>query len=243
MDSAKALISYEDPEVIRLRAELMSIEEEVINLEEEKSTLDRQLLAYNERFRRELGELMESLLNLRRLRRAKEFTSGKASAAQREEAEDDFRQLHEDRKQPDQMRVLSETEQQELKKLFRQGTKLCHPDAVATEFQHEAAIRFHELKDAQLRNDLDRMQVLIEALEQGGFAARGVTKVDETDILRSALQRLRHKRQSLLHEIDALRQTSTCKAIQGIEDWTAYFADYRQRLEQQITEETRHARA
>ena len=52
MDSAKGLIAYDDPEVIRLRTELMSIEEEVLNLEEEKSALDRQILAYNERFRR-----------------------------------------------------------------------------------------------------------------------------------------------------------------------------------------------
>ena len=243
MDSAKGLIAYDDPEVIRLRTELMSIEEEVLNLEEEKSALDRQILAYNERFRRELGELMENLMNLRRLRRAREFTSGKATAAEREEAEDDVRQLHEDRQQPDQIRVLSEAEQQELKKLFRQGTKLCHPDAVAPEFKVEASLRFQELKEAQLRNDLDRMRVLIAVLEQGGFASRGSAQIDEADVLRSALQRLRHKRQNLMHEIAALRQTPTFEAIQGIEDWTAYFANFRQRLEKQIAEETRNAGA
>ncbi len=243
MDSAKGLISYEDPEVVRLRSEVAAIEEEVLSLEEEKAVLDRQLLAYNERFRRELGELMEQLLNLRRRRCEREFKAGKATAAERDEAEDDFRQLHEDRLQPDQVKVLSAAEQHELKKLFRQGTKLCHPDAVAPEFKAEASLRFQEIKAAQLRNDLARMRDLIAALEQGGFAGRGIDKVTEADVLRSALQRLRHKRQSLMQEISSLRQTPVFETIQGIEDWAAYFADFRQRLENQIAEETRHVGA
>jgi hypothetical protein len=243
MAPTQSLTTHEDPEILRLRAEVAAAEEEVLSLEEEKSGLDRQLLTYNEHFRRELGALMEHLLDLRRRRREREFATGQATAAERAEAEDDYRQLHEDCRQPDQLKTLSAVEQQELKKLFRTGTKLCHPDAVAPDFKVEASLRFQELKDAQLCNDLPRMRALVAALEQGGLRAIGVAAVNEVAVLRAALLRLQQKRQSLAHEIAALRQTPAHQAIEGIEDWSSYFADLRQRLEQQIAEEIRHAGA
>jgi len=243
MPSALRLIPHEDREVRRLRAEVAAAEDAVLALEEEKSALDRSLLAYNERFRRELGALMEQLLDLRRRRRAREFATGRATAAERAEAEDDYRQLHEDRQQPDQLRPLTADEQQELKKLFRAGAVLCHPDKVAPEFQAEAALRFQELKEAQLRNDLPRLRALVAALEQGGFGARDVAKVSEAAVLRAALTRLQSKRGSLAQEIAALRATPACQAIAEIMDWPAYFDGVRQRLELQIAEEIRHAGA
>ncbi|MEI6283393.1 MAG: GntR family transcriptional regulator [Alphaproteobacteria bacterium] len=138
---------------------------------------------------------------------------------------------------------LTADEQQELKKLFRAGTKLCHPDKVAPEFQAEAALRFQELKEAQLRNDLPRLRALVAALEQGGFGARGAATVSAAAVLRAALSRLLAKRQNLVQEIAALRATPAHEAIAGIADWPAYFTGLRQRLEQQIVEETRHAGA
>jgi hypothetical protein len=243
MASTENLPTYEDPGVLRLRAEIAAVEDEVLTLEEEKSYLDCQLLAYNERFRREVGTLMEHLLDLRRLRREREFVAGSATTAERAEAEDDYRKLHDECGQPDQIQTLSAEEQIELKKLFRSGSKLCHPDVVAVELKTEASLRFQELKDAQLRNDLTRMRALVAALEQGGFRAHGGTNVNEVSVLRAVLQRLQRKCQSLAHEIAALRQTTALQAIEGIEDWTAYFADLRQRLEKQIAEEIRHAGA
>jgi len=186
---------------------------------------------------------MEELLDLRRPRREREFAAGRATAAERAEAEDDYRQLHEDRQQPDQLRPLTAEEQQELKKLFRAGAVLCHPDKVAPEFQAEAALRFQELKEAQLRNDLPRVRALVAALEQGGFGARDVATVSESAVLSATLSRLRAKRQSLAQEIAALRATPAHQAIAGIMDWPAYFGDLRQRVELQIAEETRHAGA
>ncbi len=243
MPSALRLIPHEDLEVRRLRAEVAAAEDAVLTLEEEKAALDRQLLAYNERFRRELGALMEELLNLRRRRREREFAAGRATAAERAEAEDDYRQLHEDRQQPDQLRPLTDEEQHELKKLFRAGAVLCHPDKVAPEFQAEAALRFQELKEAQMRNDLPRVRTLVAALVQGDFGARGDDTISEADVLLATLSRLQAKRASLAQEIAALRATPVCQAISGVMDWPAYFGDLRQRLELQITEETRHAGA
>ena len=62
---------------------------------------------------------------------------------------------------------LSEEDQNELKRLWRQASKLCHPDLVADDLKEEANAMMVQLNRAKQRGDVKTIRSLVARLQQG----------------------------------------------------------------------------
>lgn len=232
------VVKYDDPELATLRSEVRALEESVLKLEDEKAAVERRLIDYNERFRRELGGLLERLLDLRRQRLARAASTGKVQSSEWHDAEKDYQDLREEHASAFDLPALSDAEENELKALFRRAAKLCHPDKVAEEHREEASRLFQQAKDAEANNDLQRLRELVSSLERGAFATRGAETIQEKTKIRAVIERLHARQRALENELDALKGSQPYLVMQDVADWTAYFSKLRGRMEREIELET-----
>jgi hypothetical protein len=234
------LAAYDDPELASLRLEARATEEAVLKLEDEKVAIEHKLIDYNDRFRRELGGLLERLLDLRRQRMARAAKAGKVQQTEWQEAEKDYQNLKEEHANAYDLPALTEAEEGELKALFRKAAKLCHPDKVAEEHRDEASRLFQQAKEAQAHNDIGRLRELVANLERGAFGSRGADKIGEKAKIRAIIQRLLARRDALQKELETLRASDPFRVMQDVKDWGVYFAQLRRRMEREIELEGTH---
>jgi len=124
---------------------------------------------------------------------------------------------------------LGDDEQDELKRLYREASKKCHPDVVSEEEKEEAETLFIELQEAYERSDLVAVRSIAERIEGGRLTPRS-TSVSTLERLEAEVKRLKQRIQSIRNEIDALQTSDAYQTLAGIEDFDAYFADQKDRL-------------
>lgn len=230
----QTVVKYDDPDLAALRNEALALEDVVLKLEAEKAAVERRLVDYNDRFRRELGDLLERLLDLRRQRLARAAEADNISHAEWQEAEKDYKTLREEHANATDLPPLTDAQENELKSLFRRAVKLCHPDKVAEEHREEASRRFQQAKEAQANNDLAGLRALVEALERGAFATRGAQTIEEKSKIKAVIERLNARQRALEQELTALRASEPYRILQDVTDWAAHFSRLRRRMEREI---------
>ena len=179
----------------------------------------------------ELGEIILDILKFRKLK----FKSDKTKY---EEAENDERQYREQVKTEREKEVYELTEEQkiELKKKFRKATVLCHPDKLADEFNEAAQRIFIELKQAYDANDLKKVSEIFDELEKGNFFKTKSETVQQKDLLKVAITKLKRQIKVLEAEIIAIKESDTFKTISSIEDWYNYFQKTKEKLQRELEE-------
>ena len=198
-----ALTTYVDVELSALKIEIRILELQVQALEAEKADIEKTLHEFSVQHSFRLGELILSLL---RHRQAQAVT-----ADEQAEAETDYahynRQYTETRQQ---LRFeLSPDEQRDLKRNFRKAAQLCHPDVVAEALKSQAEALFAELKAANDRNDLTRVNEILSTLERGEtFVSRSET-VTEKALLKHERTRLQALAAHLQTTVQSLQQSET----------------------------------
>jgi DnaJ-class molecular chaperone len=177
----------------------------------------------------ELGEIILDILKLRKLK----FKSDKTKF---EEAENDERQYREqvDTEKEKEIFELTDEQKLELKKKFRKATVLCHPDKVADEFKEAAQRIFIELKQAYDANDLKKVSEILDELEKGNFFKTKSETVQEKDLLKAAIAKLKRQINILEAEIITIKESDTFKTIISIEDWDDYFKEQKRNCSENL---------
>jgi hypothetical protein len=134
----------------------------------------------------------------------------------------------------DRLPKLTPAEQRALKEMFRQASKLCHPDLVAAEFKAEAGIIFIELKTAYEQHDLHRVEEILHMLERGEKLASQPIVIRSKEKLRAEIRYLRSRLQLISQEIENLKQSNIYKKLVNIDDWDEYFDDLKAELQRKI---------
>ncbi|UPR26975.1 hypothetical protein ITG08_20405 [Vibrio cyclitrophicus] len=134
---------------------------------------------------------------------------------------DDFSEEHETYKN-EVNHDLTDEELKELKKLYRQASKLCHPDKVSEEHKQKATEMMVEVNRANKEKDLVRMKELVAMLKKGQFdsVADSVTTKDE---LIEEVLRLREKLKQKEIEIFTLKASESWNNLLSIDCWQSYF--------------------
>ncbi|MBO0934742.1 phospholipase D-like domain-containing protein [Fibrella aquatilis] len=223
-----ALTAYVDVELSALKIEIRILELQVQALEAEKADIEKTLHEFSVQHSLWLGDLILSLL---RHRRAQAVTLDEQA-----EAETDYahynQQYTETRQQP--RFELSPDEQRDLKRNFRKAAQLCHPDVVSEALKQQAETLFAELKAANDRNDLTRVNEILSTLERGEtFVPRSET-VTEKALLKHERTRLQALATHLQTTVQVLQQSETYQTISQLADWGVYFEETRQQLTQQL---------
>lgn len=230
-----AIQPYRDPEVILLQLEINILAQELTKRQRLKARLEAQIQTLSRRYKQELGHLLAELLQLRRDQLAGQAAQAPDKQAAYEQARTAYDNFEaQNQTSPQKEAGLAPAQHQELKKLFRQACKLCHPDVVADEFKTRARATFIELKTAYEQNDLARVAEIYRLLsqaqsprEKAKLAGNKAALAQERDDLRQRLQLIRG-------EIIALKQSKSYQRLLSTDDWDDYFAGIKAKLQRQI---------
>jgi hypothetical protein len=233
----QALNVYIDPEIEAIKLEIKVLEIQISSLEDEKTEIEKLLFGFEIRYNKELGELLTQLLYLRKENLRKEAENNKSKASEAKEAEDDYANFKKsvDETRNQKIKELSETEEKDLKTLYRKASKLCHPDVVEDKYKDKAEQIFRDLQKAYETNDIDKVNEILASLEKGLFANKSeqISKKKELQIL---LKQLRLKREDLEKDLVSIRTTESYKTVSEITDWDAYF----EKIKRQVAEEIKN---
>lgn len=158
---------WTDPEIALLDAELEQLTAELADLETEQAELEHLLSRFQAAHNEALGGRVARLLKLRLRILEQQLKTDSARRPDYERARRDFEEFKEDQEHQREADVrtkweLSDAEQGELKRLFRKGSKLCHPDLMPPEHHDAAAAMFRELRKAYDEGNLERVRQLVK---------------------------------------------------------------------------------
>lgn len=222
------LTAYVDVELSALKIEIRILELQVQAFEAEKADIEKTLHDFSMQHSLRLGDLILKLLELRR---AQAIT-----ADEQTEAEADYRQYDQQyTKTKEETQVaLTADEQRNLKHNFRKAAQLCHPDVVAEALKTQAEHLFAELKAANDRNDLRRVNEILATLERGNMFVTRSETVTEKALMKYERTRLQALTAHLQTVVQTLHQSETYQTISQITDWDGYFREKRQQLTGQL---------
>ncbi|MEX9251691.1 DNA repair protein [Pseudenterobacter timonensis] len=138
---------------------------------------------------------------------------------------------------------LSQEDRNELKRLWRQASKLCHPDLVADDLKEEANAMMVQLNQAKQRGDVKAIRSLVARLQQGFEPLMASDRLNDLARIRKKMAQVREQIDTLVDELAALEKEESWLLISSLSDLEAWFArqekslgEVRASLEQQVHE-------
>lgn len=227
-DNQKVTI-YIDTEVNGLKLELKSSEIQLQSLSDEKTEMEKLVFNFNIRHTQELGEIIKEILEQRRI---KAKTKTEKQEAKRDEEE--YNQEYEIQKDII-VDDLTDEELVDLKKTYREASKLCHPDVVSEENKESAEKIFIELNEAYERNDIKKVKHVLQKLETGeafiSVSSESRKEITEKEQLKIRIDFLRNKIHEILTELYEIEESYEYQKIISIENWDTYFKEQKAQLE------------
>jgi len=158
------IINYIDSTIETLKTELLILNEEFNVLFQCKNDYLNKIDVFNMEYHKFLGSTIEEILKLK-VELAKElFKRNKITEDElflEKQEYYSFKQILFD----EEPYSLEEDEEKELKKIYRQASKLTHPDIVSDFFKEEASEIFVLLNGAYKRKDLEEVKRILKRLE------------------------------------------------------------------------------
>ncbi|PIV67395.1 MAG: molecular chaperone DnaJ [Nitrospirae bacterium CG_4_10_14_3_um_filter_44_29] len=234
----KQIAVYVDPETPELKLIINALEIQLSAIQDERTELEKTIRDFHIQHNKELGEILSKILKLRKEKLKKEAAKDKDKETEYKEAEkdyEDYKKSIEDIKD-EKIIALSDEEKGELKRMYRQASKLCHPDMVSDELKDKAQCIFNELTTAYERNDIGRVRMILEDLQKGQWFVAKTEKVTEKSILKAHISELRIKIDKLLNEIIQIRKAEPYQSIVKIDNWDNYFQSAKEKLAEELKE-------
>ncbi|AJJ54054.1 hypothetical protein BZ17_3012 [Yersinia pseudotuberculosis IP 32953] len=147
----------------------------------------------------------------------------------REEAKEKYERYQEQQTDAEQRldndRKLSSEQRQNLKRLWRQASRLCHPDLVADAFKEKAHQLMVQLNQARQRGDFPAIHALLKSLKQGLEPLMASDLIDDLERLRRKISDVRTQIDAILHEIDALKGEESWRLATSLPDKDKWFKE------------------
>ncbi|MFP2421627.1 DNA repair protein [Pseudescherichia vulneris] len=238
LQNQRALTPWQDPRIAAHKLELKTLEAERQELLDRRSARIQRLDEFNDLYMTRLGPLMTEILRLRKvlaekiLRRqlregSRSEPIAEESARQADAASQDYesyRQSHQEaqRHQEAQQR-LAESDRQELKKLWRQASKLCHPDLVDDELKAEATTLMVRLNQARQQGDLSTVRTILARLMKGQQPMMASERLNSLERLRERVAEIRQQISALKLELTGLEKEGAWQLVTTLRDQEGYF--------------------
>jgi len=236
-NSSKSRIKlYEDSELTVLKLELKGLEIEVDNKNNELIEIEKLIHNFGLRQNKELGEIIQKILRFRKEKLKTQKDIGSAKRKEYEEAEfeyEEFNNQYENSKS-EKLFELNEEQKNELKKLYRQASKLCHPDIVPESFKSQAEEIFKSLKKAYEENDIEKVREILFSLEKGEYILSKSDTINEKALLKSEISKLRNILNEIINKINELKSTDTYKTIIQTDNLDYYFEKTKKSLLEEL---------
>jgi len=224
---------------------LKKIEENMKELEEVLEELDEDSPEYEEysqiyeNFKEVHSELEEELEKeeeeLKKME--KEIEENENVEEEYEEAKSAYEEYHQEyeevKEEQQNIDTLSDEEKKELKRLYRKAAKLCHPDIVADEYKQKAQEIMKEVNEAYNKQDLEKIKMILNHLENGSLFQPSSEVVNDVEILKTKISEIKMKIDKIKSEIEAIKNDETYLLISEIDDWDRYFEELKEKLQEE----------
>lgn len=227
VSSKFGLVSYIDPEINALKMEIKAVESELERKSLERNELEKFIRNFNLRHSKELGHLILAILELKK--------QNACSLDEKQAAEDDYQSYNKSVNEQEKEKIfdLSEKDVKNLRKLYREASKLCHPDVVEDNNVERAKEYFHRLTKAYNENDLNKVTSILNELKVGKHFKHLSETVSEKDLLIANIRKMRIKLDELTRDIDRIKNSVEYKSIPALENWEDYFEQKKSLLKEQ----------
>ena len=210
---------WEDPRLATLQLEIRRLEAELLALEAERAEATRLLTAFELWQQRELVELLQEVLALRRdVARHQRHASAYAES-EYQRAQQRYQQQAHAHKQAHATAAhnfaLDADGRALLKKLYREAAQRCYPDRVAESQKAAATKAFQQVLGAYQRQDVAALQAQLLNLRRGLFTADAAP--NSVELLQARRDALAANHTELLRELAELRSSEAFALAQANE--------------------------
>lgn len=238
LQNQRALTAWQDPRIAANKLELKTLETQLRELIDLRNSRIQQLDEFNDLYMTRLGPLMTEILRLRKVLAEKilrkqlhegernepdtEESARQADAASRDY--ESYRKRHQEaqRHQAAQQK-LAESERQEIKRLWRQASKLCHPDLVDEELKAQATSLMVELNQARQRSDLATIKMILGKLMQNQQPMMASERFNDLARLQRRIAEIRQQIHALNEELTGLEKEGSWQLVTTLRDPEGYF--------------------
>lgn len=221
-----------------LKSQIRLITVQIQTLEIEKTEIEGKIDHFNHRYILELNPIIIKILALKRKinEKLKKRNVKSEDFDQAERLYDEAIKELESQKEIE-FPELNQEQEGDIKELYRNFVKFCHPDSPQCIFEDktEASKVFAKLSDAYKRNDLESVRYIVSLLTNGSSLYH-LESFDEIGFLRTKLETLKARLNTLAFEIEKLKGSEAFIVILQFEDWSKYFNSKKQELENQLEE-------
>ena len=234
-----SIVIHKDENISELKLELKMFEFKVVALNIKKDELEKLIDGFHQNTSEKLGELIEKYLKLNAILKQNKYDKSKSEKIKeertknkrlKEEAEEarkeheEYKKDFDDFKKKPLLPKLSNDDHKEIKDLFRNSSKLCHPDVVSDDQKEIAMKRFIQLKAAYDQNDLEKVKFIYDDLINNRSYTDNADTLSDSKLIKQEIQRLKATSDELLVEILALKKQINDLGIDEIDDWDEYFS-------------------
>ncbi|CFQ57760.1 Uncharacterised protein [Yersinia frederiksenii] len=193
------------------------------------SSLSHETVAIRQQIQQQTELVTALLAEIQELEKGFNTRNTESTRQAREEAKEKYESYQEQQNDAEQRhdneRKLSADQRQELKRLWRQASRLCHPDLVADEFKEKAHQLMVQLNQARQRGDFSAIHTLLESLKQGLEPLMASDLIDDLERLRRKISEVRHQIEAMLHELDALEKEESWRLATSLPDKDGWFKE------------------
>ncbi|MFA6195695.1 MAG: hypothetical protein WC656_03510 [Sulfurimonas sp.] len=226
------LVIYEESELQGLKFELKVLEKKLQDISQEKNEYISVINDFNTQYNFELGEVIRDILYLKKEKLEQDAGINSEEFSFAKDAYESFSYRYEEELKYQRF-VLDEEERKDLKNYYKQASKLCHPDVVATN-KEQALEMFQNLNEAYTKKDLLMVMEILQMLRKGQDFAVASESINDVIIFKEKIAELRQTIEEELHEIFTIKNEDNYATICEVNDWNHYFALLKEQLNEEL---------
>lgn len=180
-------------------------------------------------------ELITALLaEIRELENDFSRQAESATRQAHENADNEYAQYREQQQDAlhrhDRDQRLSANERNELKRLWRQASRLCHPDVVADALKEKAHQMMVQLNQARQNADLATIRALLAQLHRGLEPMMASDRLNTSEHLHARIEQLKTQINALQKEITELESENAWRLATSVQDKEAWLSEQERSL-------------
>jgi len=218
-----------------LKSTIAELEEALESIDEDDENYEELTQAYNE-LKEELEKLENELeLQEDELEKTKEFIEDKTIEQEYEEVNNHYEEFESEyehiKKAFENSIILNDEEKKELKSLYKQAARLCHPDIVPDELKEKAHELMQKLNDAYSKKDISKVKEILHSLQNGTSFEVSSETIEDKELLRAKIKEYLKNIETIISEIEEIKEDETYQTIAELDDWDEYFEELKGGLE------------
>lgn len=229
-----------------LKSTISELEDALESIDEDDENYEELSKAYNE-LKEELEKLEDELeLQEEELEKAKEFIEDETVEQEYEEVKSHYEEFESEyahiKESFENSLTLNDEEKKELKSLYKQAARLCHPDIVPDELKEKAHELMQKLNDAYSKKDISKVKEILHSLKNGTSFEVSSETIEDKELLKAKIKEYFKNIEAIKSEIEEIKEDETYQTIATLDDWDVYFEELRGGLEaekEKLEEEAR----